>query len=461
MRKPRMSSGMKDIAADGTKNPARHVIIGNGTAGMVAAETLRKNAPDDDILLIGGETHAPYSRMAIPRLLAGEVPEAGLALCKDRAAFERLRIRERPGRAVHVSTRTRTVKMEDGDVIPFDRLLIATGAAPCRPVIPGIDLPGVHACWTLDDARRIMRLARPRSRVLLIGAGFIGCIVMAALARRGVRLTVVERRDRMLPGMMSEGAGRVIRQWCERKGVRILTSMRVGAIGSAGFSEAAPLAARLSTGERLRADLIVYCVGSAPDVGFLRGSGIKCLRGVIVDASMRTNIPGVYAAGDCAERFDSLTGGSQIAGVQPNAADQAYCAALNMTGKHAFQRGLRRIDVIDTMGLVSSSFGRWRGVRGGQWVELSDERNFRYLRLEFAHDVLIGCNVVGATQYTSVLRALIRDNVHLGRWKERLLQDPALLNQAYSACVEQRYMQAASAFHAPSMGQPGFFHRTA
>ena len=456
-----MSAGTRAIPTEVVKQAARHVIIGNGPAGMIAAETLRKNAPDDDILLIGGETEAPYSRMAIPHLLAGETSEAGLALCKDRVAFERLCIRERRGRVVHVSTRTRTVKMEDGDAIPFDRLLIASGAAPRRPVIPGIDLPGVHACWTLDDARCIMRLAQPRSRVLLIGAGFIGCIVMEALASRGARLSVVERRDRVLPGMMAAGAGRIIRQWCERKGVRILTSTRVTAIGCTDFSNAAPLTARLSTGEQVRADLVVYCIGSTPHVGFLRGSGIKCLQGVIVDASMQTNIPGVYAAGDCAESFDSLTGRSQIAGVQPNAADQAYCAALNMTGKHAFQRGVRQIDVVDTMGLVSSSFGQWQGVRGGQWVEVSDERNFCYLRLEFAHDVLIGCNVVGTTEYSSVLRALTRNSVHLGEWKDRLLQNPTLLNQAYSACVEQQYMHTASAFHAPHAGAHGHFHHTA
>jgi len=428
----------------------RHVILGNGPAGVIAAETLRKNAPGDDILLIGDEHTPPYSRMAIPHLLAGEIGEAGTWLRRDGNHFNRLRIAQHTGRAVHVSSRTRTVKMDDGGVIGFDRLLIATGAAPRVPAIPGIDFPGVHACWTLNDARRVMQLAHPGVRAVLIGAGFIGCIVMEALAARGVELSVVEKRDRMLPGMLSAGAGAMVRRWCERKGIRVHTSTRVTAIGSAGPEPGAPRIARLSGGEQLRADLIVYCAGTLPNVGFLKGSGIRCLRGVLVDASMQTSVQGVYAAGDCAETFDSITGRSFIAGVQPNAADQAYCAALNMAGRHAFQRGTRQIDVIDTMGLVSSSFGQWQGVRGGQWVEFADERGFRYLRLEFSRDVLIGCNAVGLTEHGTVLRSLIQHHVRLGEWKDKLLQDPGRLQDAYAACVQQQYVRQASVFHAPS-----------
>lgn len=425
----------------------KHVILGNGPAGVIAAETLRKNAPTDEILLVGGEPEPPYSRMAIPHLLAGHINEAGAYLRRDKDYFARLRITQKRGCAVHVSSRTRTVKIDDGSVLAFDRLLIATGATPRVPAIPGIELPGVHACWTLDDARRIMQLAKPGMRVIVIGAGFIGCIVMEALTLRGADLAVVERRDRMLPNMMGKGAGDMIRGWCEKKGVKVWTSTRVVAIGSANLQEAAlSRIARLSNGEQLQADLIVYSVGAFPNIGFLKDSGIKCLQGVVVDASMQTNVSGVYAAGDCAESFNSATGRSIISGVQPNAADQAYCAALNMSGKQAFQCGVRQIDVLDTLGLISSSFGHWQGVHGGQWVEVADERNFKYLRLEFSSDVLIGCNAVGVTEHAGILRGLIRHQVRLGEWKDRLLRDPTLLKDAYSACVEQQYMHQAGGF---------------
>jgi NAD(P)H-nitrite reductase large subunit len=120
-----------------------------------------------------------------------------------------------------------------------------------------------------------------------------------------------------------------------------------------------------------------------------------------------------------------------------------------MTGKHAFQRGTRQIDVLDTMGLISSSFGQWQGMRGGQWVEFADEPGFRYLRLEFSRDVLIGCNAVGLTEHSAVLRSLITHHVRLGEWKDKLLRDPTLIQDAYAACVEQQYMRQASSFHVP------------
>jgi NAD(P)H-nitrite reductase large subunit len=433
----------------------KHVILGNGPAGVTAAETIRKNAPDDDILLVGAEPVAPYSRMALPQLLAGEIGEAGIYLRRESGHFRRLRIAHKVARAVHLSSRTGTVKLDDGSAVSFDRLLIATGASPRAPLIPGIDLPGVHPCWTLEDARNIMRVAGPHSRVVLIGAGFIGCLVMEALIARGVHLSVIEKHDRMLPAMMSKGAGDMIGRWCARKGIKLHTSTRVLAIRGSGSSGGHAMhIVRLSNGVQLTADLVIYATGTAPNIAFLKGSGVRCLRGVVVDASMQSNVPGVYAAGDCAETFDANAGQSIIAGVQPNAADQAYCAALNMTGKHAFQHGVRHIDVLDTMGLISSSFGQWQGVRGGQWVEVADERNFKYLRLEFSRDVLIGCNAVGVTEHAGVLRALIQHQVRLGEWKDRLLHDPGLLKEAYTACVAQQYMDQASAFHAPKGRQP-------
>ena len=169
----------------------KHIILGNGPAGVVAAETLRRAAPADDILLVGNEAEPPYSRMAIPYLLEGNIDESGTYLRKSANHFDNLGIRQHRGRAVALNIDKRKVLFDDGHFEDYDRLLIATGSHPVRPPIPGIDLPEVQTCWTLDDARAIAGLARPGSRVLQLGAGFIGCIIMEALAKRGVQLTVV------------------------------------------------------------------------------------------------------------------------------------------------------------------------------------------------------------------------------------------------------------------------------
>ena len=139
----------------------KHVILGAGPAGVIAAETIRKHAPLDEITLVGDEPEAPYSRMAIPYLLIGQVGEEGTHLRHGVDHYGQHRITLRRGRATAVDVAARTVTLADGGSLPFDRLLITTGSSPATPPIPGIAGPGVHACWTMEDARDIMKLAQP------------------------------------------------------------------------------------------------------------------------------------------------------------------------------------------------------------------------------------------------------------------------------------------------------------
>ncbi len=419
-----------------------HVILGAGPAGVIAAETIRKHAPQDAITIVGDEPEPPYSRMAIPYLLAGNIAEAGTHLRHAPDHFERQRITVRRGRAVSIDTVEREVALEGGERLGFDRLLIATGSRPVKPPVPGIDSPGVHTCWTLDDARHIMQLATKGARVLQMGAGFIGCIIMEALATRGVKLTVVEMGDRMVPRMMGPTAGGMIKAWCESKGITVRTGARVEAIEAE-----APLSARLSTGERVAADLVINATGVKPAIGFLEGSVIALGVGVLTDARMQTNVPGIYAAGDCAEAFDALTGKTVVSAIQPNAAEQARIAALNMVGQCASLRQVTQINVLDTLGMISTSFGNWQGVTGGEHVELTDETLGRHLSLQFKDDVLIGANSVGWTDQVGVLRGLVEGRVHLGPWKDELLRDPTLLSKAYlgAAQAQGQWVSAADA----------------
>jgi NAD(P)H-nitrite reductase large subunit len=410
----------------------QHLIIGNGPAGVIAAETLRKHAPGDTIVLLGDEPEPPYSRMAIPYLLHGSIDEAGTWLRKEARHFARLRIDQVCGRAERIDTQTREVTLTDSTRLRFDKLLLAVGSTPASPPVPGIDSEGVHTCWTLADARAILELAQPGARVLQMGAGFIGCIILEALAARGVQLTVVEMGERMVPRMMGEVAGNMIRRWCEQKGVSVHTGTRVEAIERTQGG-GAPLKARLSGGAVLEADLIISATGVKPNIGFLENSGIKCLQGILVDETMQTSVPGIYAAGDCAEAFDPVVGQTIVSAIQPNAADQACCAAMNMAGKHAVQRGVTQINVLDTLGLISTSFGQWQGVAGGERVELTDADAFRHVRLEFDGDVLVGANAIGFTEHVGILRGLIESRLPLGGWKEALIADPLRLPEAYIA----------------------------
>ena len=429
-----------------------HVILGAGPAGVIAAETLRKHAPADTITLVGDEPDAPYSRMAIPYLLIGNIEEQGTYLRKSATHFDDLRITQVKSKVTRVEAAGKTVHLDNGQSMAFDKLLIATGSHPVRPPIAGMDLPGVHPCWTLEDARAIQALAKPGARVLQMGAGFIGCIIMEALAARGVKLSVVEMGDRMVPRMMGPVAGGMIRDWCESKGVQVFTGTKVeaisqgaekgllgklaSAVGLASDEAVGPLQVRLSNGQTVEADLVISATGVRPAIGFLKDSGITCLQGVLTDQHLQTNVPGIYAAGDCAEAFDMVSGKTIVSAIQPNAAEQARVAALNMLGQKTELKGVTQINVLDTLGLISTSFGNWEGVSDGQSAVLTDKAAGRHLSLQFKDDVMIGCNSVGWTEHVGVMRGLVEGQVHLGDWKDRLMHDPTKLVDAYLDCAQ-------------------------
>jgi NAD(P)H-nitrite reductase large subunit len=282
----------------------------------------------------------------------------------------------------------------------------------------------------------------------------------------------------MVPRMMGPTAGGMIKAWCQKKGVDVHTGARVEAIerpsGAAaapasqpglisriaqavGLADApapaaapadgAPMKVRLSDGQVLDADLVITATGVKPNIGFLEHSGVRCLVGVLTDEHLQTNVPGVYAAGDCAEAFDKVSGTTIVSAIQPNAADQARVAALNMVGQAAELKGVTQINVLDTLGLISASFGHWEGLPGGQHVELTEPdaaTGGRHLSLQFSGDRLVGCNAIGWTQHVGVMRGLVEGRVHLGEWKDRLLADPTQLMAAY---LDAAQAQAAHAHY--------------
>ena len=414
----------------------KHVIIGNGPTGLVAAETLRRLQPDAEIALIGDEKEPPYSRMAIPYFLQGNITEAGTHLRKAHDHYAKQRIHLIEGRVAKVDPKAKQIEFASGERLPYDKLLIATGSRPIMPPVPGIDLPNVHTCWTIEDARAIATKAKPGSRVLQLGAGFIGCIIMEALAARGVALTVVEMGDRMVPRMMTPTAGAMIKKWVEGKGVAVHCNTAITAVAQKDGA----LAVKLGTGGELTADLVICAAGVRPNIEFLAGSGISMERGIRVDNAMRTSVTDIYAAGDVTEAPGFHTGQPELNAIQPNAVDQARVAAHNMAGGASSSGGSLAINVLDTLGLISTSFGQWQGVpaaAGGSGVELVDPAGNGYLSLQFKDDVLIGATSIGWTEHVGALRGLVQTQAPLGQWKARLLADPTQFMAAYLATAQK------------------------
>ncbi len=410
-----------------------HVIVGAGPAGVIAAETLRKADPAAEVVLIGDEPEPPYSRMAIPYYLTGQIEEEGTFLRKTGDHYDKAGIRYLQGRVEKVSPDSKTLNLAGGGTQSYDKLLIATGSRPIKPPIAGLDLPGVHHCWTLEDARNVARLAKPGAPVVLIGAGFIGCIILESLLERGVELTIVEAEDRMVPRMTNQTAGNLIKRWCEAKGCRVLTSTKVESIADAGGGR---LRATLDNGESTEAELVVVAAGVRANTELLEGSGVKVESGIVVNERLESSVPDIYAAGDCAQGPDFTTNGWSVHAIQPTAADHARIAALNMAGQTADFNGSLVMNVLDTAGLITSSFGAWDGVAGGDNAEALDDAGYRYMHLEFNDDVLVGALSLGRTDHIGILRGLIQTRVHLGAWKDKLKRDPHRIADAYVACTQ-------------------------
>lgn len=408
-----------------------HVVIGAGPAGVIAAETLRSVDSAGRISLFAGEPEPPYSRMALPYLMMGNIDEAGTYLRKSTDHYQQLAIEVRHDTVTAVSPGDQQLTLASGGRFAYDRLLLATGSRALLPPVPGIDLPGVHTCWTLQDTRHIVQRATPGARVLLIGAGFIGCIVLEALASRGVDLSVVEMGDRMVPRMMNEAAAGMIKTWCTQQGVQVYTGTRVTAIEATDAPP--PLRVQLSNGQAIDCHLVISAAGVTPNLELLDDSGIATDRGILVNDHLQSTDPHVYAAGDCAQSKDFSSDTTAVHAIQPVAAEQGRIAALNMAGRSTSYQGSFSMNVLDTLGLISASFGLWMGVEGGEQVELSDPDHFRYLNLQFRHDVVVGATSLGMTQHVGILRGLIQSETRLGVWKNRLLADPTRVVEAYLA----------------------------
>jgi len=412
-----------------------YVIVGAGPAGVIAAETIRKTDRDGIVTLLGGESRMPYSRMTIPYFLSDEIGEMATLLRKEEHYVGR-GIDFRHSRVVRIKPEDRTLDLEDDTLLSYDRLLLATGSRPVTPPIPGVDFPGVQHCWTLADAHRLRTLVKPGCRVVLVGAGFIGCIIMGALLGRGATVTLLEMENRMVPRMMDETGGELLRRWCTEKGVDVRTGTRITSIeqGNSSQDSSNEFVVYTET-DNLAADLVVLASGVRPNLDIISGTGIAVEDGILVDHYLRTNQLAIYAAGDVAQGKDWSTGKQTVHAIQPTATEHGRVSAYNMAGIPTVYPGSFNMNVLDTMGLISTSMGIWNRDEGSEYAMLLDSERYKYIQLVFRDDVLIGSLGIGSLQFAGALRGLIQGKTRLGKWKRRLQYDPTRVMEAYVSSI--------------------------
>lgn len=306
------------------------VVAGAGHAAGQLATSLRQKGFDGQIVLIGEEDYIPYQRPPLSKkFLAGEMP-------LERLYFKPAAYYETHDVALRLSTRiqaidraNKRVQCADGESIAYDKLVLATGARVRRLSLPGADLPGIHYLRNIDDVLGMQKAMQAGSRLVIIGAGYIGLEVAAVAAQLGVDVTVVEAEKRVLSRVVSPQLSEFYQQEHTAHGVKLRLATGVKAfIGDHHIQSV-----ELSNGEQLDADLVVVGIGVLPNVELAESCGLAVNDGIVVDDHCRTDDPDIFAIGDCTMHPNALLGRSLRLESVHNAVEQAKTAAANLLGE--------------------------------------------------------------------------------------------------------------------------------
>ena len=308
------------------------VIVGGGLAGAKAAETLRQEGFDGSVVVIGDESWRPYERPPLSKgYLRGEDPLDKVFVHAPEFDIDNAIDLRTGTRARAINLQERRVELTGGDSVTFDALLLATGSRPRTLPIPGADLDRVHVLRTLDNARRLRHSLTSATSVAVIGAGWIGCEVAASARQMGAAVTVIDPMPTPLFRVLGEQVGRVFAALHQDHGV----TMRMGAGVQGLVGTSAVEAVALADGTAIAADVVVVGVGVTPRIELAKEAGLAVADGVLADASLETNAPGVFVAGDIAEAAHPFLGRRVRVEHWANALNQGQHAARNMLGANA------------------------------------------------------------------------------------------------------------------------------
>jgi nitrite reductase (NADH) large subunit len=398
------------------------VVVGNGMAGMRTVEELLKLAPElYDITVFGAEPHGNYNRILLSPVLAGEKTVDDIML-HTREWYQQNGITLHAGDPVEtIDRKRRIVRSRSGLEVRYDRLLLATGSKPFIIPVPGHDLPGVLAFRDIQDVESMLEAARNHKHAVVIGGGLLGLEAANGLQRQGMQVTVVHVTDSLMNQQLDKPAAALLQKALEAKGLRFLLGAQTTAI--AGTDRVT--AVRFADGSEIAADLVVMTAGVRPNIALAKDAGLHCERAIVVDDTLQTYDPRVYAVGECVQHRSATFG--LVAPIW----DQARVCGAHLAGaghrRYVQQASPTRLKVT---GVDLYSVGDFIGGEDSEDLVLRDPRRGVYKRL-----VLSGNRIAGAVLYGDVQDGpwyfdLIQKRTDISSMRNQLLFGEALCAQA-------------------------------
>jgi len=400
-----------------------HVIIGNSFAGLFAVEAIRRCDADGDVTVISREPQHVYSRAMIHEMLAGLVQEQMVYL-RGWDFYRQMRAHSLLGyEATAIDTAAHTVTVAD-EQLPYDRLLIAAGSNPFVPAIDGLGANGdggkveYHTFTTLEEARLLKAACAGRENAVVLGAGLIGLQCAEALRHVGLGVTVVEMADMVLPMAVDAPASDIIASELEDEGIFLRTSNTIKRVESANGR---PTACELRSGEVVPCDLLVIAVGVRANTGLAQAAGITVQRGIVVNSRMETSAADVYAAGDCAQAPEIISGMTMTIPVIPIATTQGMIAGYNMAGRDRVYRGGLSLNALQFGGVQVVSYGFVKDEADAEVLRHSDPARKIYKKVIIKDNRITGALFVRDIDRAGIFRHLIENRIDVRPFKEHLL----------------------------------------
>ena len=394
----------------------RVVVLGNGIAGVTAADHVRRRHPLAQIDLVAEEPHHLYNRMGIARLIYGRSAMQGLYLNPEKWYDEHAITPWLNTRARTIDRMRRQVALGTGETLRYDRLILATGSRSFVPAIDGFGVPGTFVLRTADDALGLRAFAQRHGaqRAVVAGGGLLGLEAAYALHKLGLRTAVLERGDRLLRRQLDARASALLHGYLEGLGLEILTDAETVRLSANGSVDQAVMA----DGRAVPADLFLAAAGISPNAELAKASGLAVNRGVLVDERMQTMDPFILAAGDVAEHA------GRVHGLWPVAVEQAEVAADNAVGGDKAYKGSIPFTMLKVVGVELTSVGRFEEQSGDEVVAI-EEPGGKYRKLVIEDGRVVGAILLGYSQEVAPVRTAINRGFHVrgvmdalraGRW---------------------------------------------